>query len=643
MNKNNNWLTDQAAIFDQLNVKLNRSIVVKQFRNRSKSFEDDQDKFYKTITRKFQNLQGFLVQVRNTVAKNSFRKKIKPTVSKAIDGRVLGFRSHNAEQKDFFGKHVKGLGDILSMTHASIEVRKQHAIVDSNSILRECAEKLKVNDLNLSWGDDELKSWAVAMAERSTKICRSSSKTMDDLKDLVESYGFVWRPDDHQNPPTQKDFFREYSASLRVMDERWWLRQARVLKIRTIDSIAREVGMVHALGQPYSCNEAVKIRKSQLKRNRSILEGMEAINQEGEAYTLAELHDLSPSNPVVRRAELMVRMRGFEEYAKLFDHVGLFITMSAPSRYHPMKQIKNKKGKLVKVVKNKNFDGSNQRETQAWFVKTWSLIRAELAREKIEVYGFRVVEPHADGTPHWHQLLFMEPEKIKIVKDIFNHYCFRTDADEPGAKHHRVKIMDIDESKGSATGYIAKYISKNIDGHGVDVDLFGNDAYQASVRINTFASGWGIRQFQQIGGPSVTVWRELRRLEDGEGIVEGAREAADSSNWCAFCLIQNNKIREAPIRLARWFEFSTDTGEILTNEFNKYGEPTVGALFGLVCHGKYFLTRFYRWTIARIGEGVKILKKSLPVSHLSPDDLIDYMRGSGFEISGACAASDLCQ
>lgn len=399
------------------------------------------------------------------------------------------------------------------------------------------------------------------------------------------------------------------------------------------------------MGQPYASNEAVKIRKSQVKRNRSILEGMEAINQEGDAYTLAELHDLSVSNPAIRRAELMVRMRGFEEYAKLFNDQGLFITLSAPSRFHPMRQIKNRKGKLLRVLKNQKYDGTTQRDAQQWFVKTWSLIRAEFQRQKIECYGFRVVEPHADGTPHWHQLLFFKPDQLDEVKKIFKHYCFRTDADEPGAKYHRVKIMDIDPAKGSATGYIAKYISKNIDGHGVDVDLFGNDSRDASVRINTFASGWGIRQFQQIGGPSVTVWRELRRLENAEGIAEGAREAADSANWCAYCLIQNNKIREAPIRIGRWFEFSTDTGEILTDEFNKYGDPSAGVIFGLVCEGKNYLTRFYRWTISRIGSGVKVVRRALqlPVNVLSSDDLLDLLRGDGSGISGACAASDLCQ
>lgn len=610
----------------------------------------DQKRFEKRIADKFAGLSGFLASVRNKVARDSFRKKIKPSLSKDIAGRVLGVRSGNKIiQNGLFGEKKSLSFELVGMTQVSIDTRVMSAVYDANEALRMASDKLIVGPdylkLNLSWDDDMLKDWANSVARRCSGMYEKGKKSIDDFRELVEGFGFKWVPSEHQNPPTQGDFFKEYSALLRVMDFRWWLRQARVLKVRTVDDIARRLGMVHAMGQPYASNEAVKIRKSQLKRNRSILEGMEAINQEGDAYTLAELHDLSVSNPAIRRAELMVRMRGFEDYAKLFGDQGLFITMSAPSRFHPMKQIKNKKGKLVKVIKNDKYDGSNQRDCQQWFVKTWSLIRAEFQRAKIECYGFRVVEPHADGTPHWHQLLFFKTEKLDLVKKIFNHYCFRTDAGEPGAKHHRVKIVDIDPAKGSATGYIAKYISKNIDGHGVDVDLFGNDSRDASARINAFASGWGIRQFQQIGGPSVTVWRELRRLEDAEGIAEGAREAADSANWCAYCLIQNNTIRTAPIRIGRWFEFSTETGEILTDEFNKYGEPSAGIIFGLICEGKNYLTRFYRWTIARIGSGIKVVRKALqlPVNVLSSDDLLDLLRGDGSGISGACAASDLCQ
>ena len=74
------------------------------------------------------------------------------------------------------------------------------------------------------------------------------------------------------------------------------------------------------------------------------------------------------------------------------------------------------------------------------------------------------LEPHHDGTPHWHLLLFVEPENKTKLLDIMKRYCFEEDADEKGAVDHRFEVVKINPNKGSATGYIAKYISKNIDG-----------------------------------------------------------------------------------------------------------------------------------------------------------------------------------
>jgi len=381
---------------------------------------------------------------------------------------------------------------------------------------------------------------------------------------------------------------------------------------------------------------------------------MEAVNQEGVSYTLAELSDLSVSNPVNLRNELMVRMRGFEDVADELGHEGLFATINTPSCFHPMKQIRNHNGNLVRVISNDKYDGSTPRDAQDWLCKTWSLIRSKLKRLGINIYGFRVVEPHHDGCPHWHALLFALPAHQDALRSIIKEYSLRTDGGEAGAREHRVKLVPIDKNIGSATGYIAKYICKNIDGSHIENDLLGNAGATAAERICAWASTWGIRQFQQIGGPSVTAWRELRRLEgESEGEFEAIREAADSSNWAVFCMLMGGPFvarNDQPIRTAYWLEFDKETGEEIDPAFNQYGEASSGRVFGVVEveTQKHFLTRFYSWTVGRIGAVEKVIKESVvDVRRYVEDQLsdveLDFLRGAAACQSAPPVALEFCQ
>ena len=99
-------------------------------------------------------------------------------------------------------------------------------------------------------------------------------------------------------------------------------------------------------------------------------------------------------------------------------------------------------------------------------------------------------------------MVVLDEDQAEILTSVLRDYVLRDSPDEHGAEKHRFKVEKIDPSKGSATGYVAKYISKSIDGYGLDEDLDGNEASTAAERIVAWASVWKIRQFQTRWRPS---------------------------------------------------------------------------------------------------------------------------------------------
>ncbi|WP_431644436.1 replication endonuclease [Enterobacter asburiae] len=363
-------------------------------------------------------------------------------------------------------------------------------------------------------------------------------------------------------------------AVLRLESPQWWLNRLRRIHARWREHLMIAAGYVQKKSSPYSSAPCLTEWLAQKKANREYLKAMELEDQDtGERISLIDKVAGSVANPANRRRELMTRMRGFEDLAKLEGLAGDFYTLTAPSRYHSMQH----NGR-----RNNKYCGASPRETQQYLCKVWARTRAAWKRKGIRVFGFRVVEPHHDATPHWHLLLFMRPECVEQAREIFRKYALKEDGNEPGAQENRFQVVPIDDAHGSATGYIAKYISKNIDGFALDGekdDETGEDLKEMSLRVSAWASRWAIRQFQQIGGAPVTVYRELRRLGDRELVLhpelETARQAANGGEWDNYVLAQGGPLVERDKLRIRLNYETTENG-------NAYGD-NVQRITGIYC------------------------------------------------------------
>ena len=126
-----------------------------------------------------------------------------------------------------------------------------------------------------------------------------------------------------------------------------------------------------------------------------MLEATTATNELGQEYALAELAAKGIANKAIRRGELMTRIAGFERIAVDCAHVGLFFTMTCPSRMHKWRTVAG-----GKVVENRRYDGTTPKEAQAPFENLGAHPLGDGARR------LRLVRlPHCRTKPRWNTAL----------------------------------------------------------------------------------------------------------------------------------------------------------------------------------------------------------------------------------------------
>lgn len=376
-----------------------------------------------------------------------------------------------------------------------------------NTLLRETVEHLNVCALPASATDADVNDHAAACARRVREIISLPVSAASRHESLIK-HCIINR----STPPSEK--IVEHARVARMLDPNWWRRSLRRSQVRDIEGVAIKIGLVHAKAEKYVSEESFQRRAQQSRRNRKMLESITMKNEDGEQFTLAQLSDKSVANPQLRRGEMMLRIRGFEEVAKSLNHQCLFVTLTCPSRMHS-RLYQSGEG-------NPNYDGTTPKDAQKYLCLLWARCRAKFARDGVVAYGFRIAEPHHDGCPHWHVLLFcafngegLAIDAMHIVRSAIRSHALKDSPDEAGAHQRRCRFETIDLKNGSAAGYVAKYIAKavGINSGWESQELNTSETtLKSQLRVPAWASTHGIRQFQQLGGAPVGLWRELRKV-----------------------------------------------------------------------------------------------------------------------------------
>ncbi len=437
------------------------------------------------------------------------------------------------------------------------------------------------------------------VAKRFVSHCESETGKASSLAHAFRAVCKVCAAANIKPPPLKESASEDrlLGAIRRTCDVKWWRRKLRELVSMRVESSAVRSGMISRKAEIYCSDSGLERYQESRLRNTELLDVMKAVNELGESFALADLAESSTSNPVNRRNELMVRAKGLEALSAQQGYEALFVTWTLPSRFHA---VLSKTGK-----RNPAYDRSTPADGSRYLNQLWARARTALDREGCKLFGLRVAEPHADGTPHWHLLLFVKAEQVELVMRVLRTYALNECPYERGAQQHRIGFERIDPERGSATGYIAKYIAKNIDGFKLDeakardddgvLEVNDKKPSEAAERIRCWASIWRIRQFQFFGTPAVTIWRELRRLEKQSKTeaIERARQPADEGDYAAHLQAMGGvglKRTDAVLRAFRDEE---------TDQRNCYGETACARIKGIEAadgSGRE-VTRFHTWDL----------------------------------------------
>lgn len=234
----------------------------------------------------------------------------------------------------------------------------------------------------------------------------------------------------------------------------------------------------------------------------------------GENKTALDFTYSANLNPEKYFAEMNNRINSIFDYAKELNLYPVFITLTAPSKYHKI----DRSGQL-KINPNETAKDLTQIFNRFTGLNVFRKLKKETGNS---LMYFRVYEPHKTAVPHLHAMLFLPKEYILEVKN--KYYEYFTDKVKWG---NNKKSIDFKytwyNSAGGAVAYIMKYVTKTF-----------KNTNDKSIQ---YASYWymkhNIRRFlcsRNLRLP-ITVYRKIRHFfSSNSSYLEVAKEYKDNNS-----------------------------------------------------------------------------------------------------------------
>jgi hypothetical protein len=247
---------------------------------------------------------------------------------------------------------------------------------------------------------------------------------------------------------------------------------ADVVGVSPLTTYKKVVDIVKTYGLTKNDLEVVR---EKLRLQNNFLEYSYITNDHtGQSFSLKDCIVSSNHNPQRYYGEIQNRINTLEREALNANLTPVFLTVTLPGEFHEMKHINGK------LVPNPNYNGTTPKEAVKILTKQFAKLRQDRSLKeltKAQRMYYRVNEPHKDGTPHTHILLFIPKDRIDRVETAFKRLFLQV-----GNK--------FEKNIKSASSYIMKYINKTLPMSKEQIsesDQYIN-AWYVKHRVNRFCS-----------------------------------------------------------------------------------------------------------------------------------------------------------
>lgn len=395
-----------------------------------------------------------------------------------------------------------------------------------------------------------------------------------------------------QTIPGHEDLIRLIGLpGVDVTHTKRWFRRALIRHARQMaDYLAHLLRDIGKYASPIVCEEVLVSRKRQLEFHKEFARKHVMISRDPHGVERTIPFADVEANARKRTNKCYVRLKGLEKFCTDLVLVGYFLTLTLPPEFHPNPS----RGRC-------SWNGCTPHEAHNHIQKNWRLIQRRFNEKGGKFYGVRVEEPHEDGCPHWHALIYLEASRADQ---------FASRVSEFFGGQFAAKLVLIDQRQGSGASYLIKYLNP------VFADGDRNKATDESTseaknkngkrsRYDAHRATWGGRSIQFLDVPgSSTVWDEVRRIRvDSPAFAlldEQARalhKAATENDYASF-LQHLLELHKRPLGGMRVLYLTRPKGS--------------RAVRGLILDGVPIETRSLKWEIQSIPDDPRTVIHSSP-------------------------------